>query len=143
MIRSRALEPADIVAFLHTTVDDPGQEKQRRGVVIRVCTAVEAAQLTALREGVGRPGDLPVLVIFGTTVGTHAPPKEEVVFPSRLASALDLLATTYFYPANVRLVMPAVARRIEGRRAPPQLFLKLRALAEQGLVQLAERLART
>ena len=70
-----------------------------------------------------------VLVIYGT--GT---PRElarvEVRPESREGKALGLYKPTYFYSSNVRVAVRSVLIN-QQRRCPPELFLRLRAIAEQ------------
>ncbi|HYO61679.1 MAG TPA: hypothetical protein VE093_38090 [Polyangiaceae bacterium] len=89
----------------------PLAEKNRPAVVLRVLE------------------DRVVVLIYGT--GTlREMPRIEVRPETRDGKALGFYKPTYFYVSGVRAARAEILIRT-GRRCPPELFLKLRALAEQ------------
>lgn len=71
-----------------------------------------------------------VRVIHGTGTARDMP-RVEVRPETREGKALRLYKPTYFYASNVRIARGAGLMRLE-RRCPPELFGRLRALADRG-----------
>jgi hypothetical protein len=86
-------------------------------------------------EPPAEPSTTKALVIFATRQRYEGLKREEVQRNSRHAKALQLEDTSYFYARNVRLVERSKLTKIG--RSPPDLYLRLSILAEEGLLELA------
>jgi hypothetical protein len=134
--KATLVQVRDSVIFLHQVLDDSkGQPKRRIAVVIRPVAIAEATANPAIAEPPQEPSKTKVLVIFATTKKHQNVECIEVPCPSRDASALKLSQSSYFYARNVRFVEAAKLTKIG--RTPPELFVNLARLAEDGLVLLA------
>lgn len=139
MIDSKKAPPVntrDSVKFFHRVLDDAnGTPKVRIAVVIRTVTLEEAIAHTELSEIPKMPSTTKALVIFATTKKYPDIEGEEVQCPSREARNLSLNAPSYFYARNIRLAEVSTLTKVG--RCPPELFLRLAKLANDGLIQLA------
>jgi hypothetical protein len=136
MISAAAVTDGDVASFLQQNLNDPqSAPKPRRGVVIRGASLDESRRGQAVAEPPAAPSTTKALVIFATRQRYEGLKREEVQRNSRQARALDLQDTSYFYARNIRLVERSKLTKIG--RAPPDLYLRLSILAEQGLLELA------